>query len=226
VAQQYLPGSLQGQVFWQPGPLGWEGERRERLQQRRAAQLAAAAETALDRPDLLSSAPEDPLLERWLQRQAAAEGERLDQLRRRFWRDAPINRLDRVLVLEAHSLLWALDPLQAAREGEVVITLAASEERQRLEAQLQVLDALRRPRLLEVAPTEPAALTDALEQGLHFEWIAARQPFRRLDADQRRSWLELLTVLPAGPSLGLLNSQRPWAPGAASTVSSSSHERR
>jgi putative ATPase len=195
VAQQYLPGSLQGQVFWQPGHLGWEGERRERLQQRRAAQLAAAAETALDRPDLLSSAPQDPLLERWLQRQAAAEGERLDQLRRRFWQDAPIGRLDRVLVLEAHSLLWALDPLQAAREGEVVITLAAAEERQRLEAQLQVLDALRRPRLLEVAPEDPAGLVGALEAGIGFEWIAARQPFRRLGADQRRRWLQVLTAL-------------------------------
>jgi len=195
VAQHYLPGALQGQVFWQPGPLGWEGERRERLQERRAAQLAAAAETALDRPDLLSSAPQDPLLERWLQRQATAEGERLDQLRRRFWKDAPIGRLDRVLVLEAHSLLWALDPLQAAREGEVVITVAAAEERQRLEAQLQMLDALRRPRLLEVAPEDPAGLTHALEEGLRFEWIAARQPFRRLGADQRRSWLELITAL-------------------------------
>jgi putative ATPase len=202
VAQQYLPGSLQGQVFWQPGPLGWEGERRERLQQRRAAQLAAAAETALDRPDLLSSSPEDPLLERWLQRQAAAEGERLDQLRRRFWKDAPIGRLDRVLVLEAHSLLWALDPLQAAGEGEVVITVAAAEERQRLEAQLQVLDALQRPRLLEVAPEDPAGLTHALEEELRFEWIAARQPFRRLGTDQRQSWLERLTSLAAPGARG------------------------
>jgi putative ATPase len=210
VAQQYLPGALQGQVFWQPGPLGWEGERRERLQQRRAAQLAAAAETALDRPDLLSSAPEDPLLERWLQRQATAEGERLDQLRRRFWQDAPIHRLDRVLVLEAHSLLWALDPLQAAREGEVVITVAAAEERQRLEAQLQVLDALRRPRLLEVAPENPAGLKEALEPGMRFEWIAARQPFRRLEGDQRRVWLELITALavPGARGRGLFSSPR------------------
>ncbi len=202
VAQNYLPGALQGQVFWQPGPLGWEGDRRERLQERRAAQLAAAAETALDRPDLLSSAPQDPLLERWLQRQAAAEGERLDQLRRRFWKDAPIGRLDRVLVLEAHSLLWALDPLQAAPEGEVVITVAAAEERQRLEAQLQVLDALRRPRLLEVAPEDPAVLTHALEAELRFEWIAARQPFRRLGADRRRAWLEQLTTLAAPGARG------------------------
>ena len=202
VAQQYLPGSLQGQVFWQPGHLGWEGERRERLQQRRAAQLAAAAETALDRPDLLSSAPEDPLLERWLQRQAAAEGERLDQLRRRFWHDAPINRLDRVLVLEAHSLLWALDPLHGAREGEVVISVAGAEERQRLEAQLQVLDALRRPRLLEIALEDPAGLAAALEPGMAFEWIAARQPFRGVAADQRRAWLERITALAAPGAQG------------------------
>jgi putative ATPase len=100
-----------------------------------------------------------------------------------------------VLVLEAHSLLWALDPLQAAREGEVVITVAAAEERQRLEAQLQVLDALRRPRLLEVAPQDPAALVGAMEAGMGFEWIAARQPFRQLGADQRRSWLEVITAL-------------------------------
>jgi len=32
VAQQYLPGNLQGQVFWQPGELGWEGARRHLLQ--------------------------------------------------------------------------------------------------------------------------------------------------------------------------------------------------
>ena len=33
VAQQYLPTELQGQVFWQPSALGWEGRQRERLQQ-------------------------------------------------------------------------------------------------------------------------------------------------------------------------------------------------
>ncbi len=44
VEQQYLPTPLQGEVFWQPGQLGWEGERRERMADRRAAQLAAAAE--------------------------------------------------------------------------------------------------------------------------------------------------------------------------------------
>jgi putative ATPase len=84
----------------------------------------------------------------------------------------------------------------------VVITVAAAEHRQRLEAQLQVLDALQRPRLLEVAPEDPAGLTHALEEELRFEWIAARQPFRRLGADQRRSWLERLTSLAAPGARG------------------------
>ena len=234
VAQQYLPGALQGQVFWQPGRLGWEGQRRERLQQRRAAQLAAAAETALERPELLSSAPQDPLLERWLQRQAGAEGERLDQLRQRFWQGAPIGRLDRVLVLEAHSLLWALDPLQAASEGQVVISVPSGAERLRLEAQLQLLDALRRPRLLEGSGPTPAGLVAQLEEGLQFEWIAARQPLRGRGSRQVQAWLKLLTTLaapaaqgrwlfscprlgPAGSLLAQLSDRsRPQPSGAAS----------
>ncbi len=202
VAQQYLPQALQGEVFWQPGALGWEGGLRKRLQQRRAAQLAAAAETAADdRGDLLSSSPDDPLLNRWLQRQAGAEGERLDRLRRRFWEEAAIGRLDRVLVLEAHSLLWALDPLEAASEGEVVLATPSAAVLDRLQAQLQLLDQLRRPRLLAAAPEAPEPLQAQLEpwpkEEGRFEWIAARQPWRGCTAEQRRAWLELLTALAA-----------------------------
>ncbi|MBW4530149.1 MAG: AAA family ATPase [Aphanothece saxicola GSE-SYN-MK-01-06B] len=201
VAQQYLPQALQGEVFWQPGSMGWEGGLRKRLQQRRAAQLAAAAETAADdRGDLLSSSPDDPLLNRWLQRQAGAEGERLDRLRQRFWQDAAIGRLDRVLVVEAHSLLWALDPLEAASEGEVVLTTPSAAVLDRLQAQLQLLDQLRRPRLLAVAPDAPDQLQTQLAaphgEG-RFEWIAARQPWRPCSAEQRLAWLEQITALAA-----------------------------
>ena len=202
VAQQYLPQALQGEVFWQPGSLGWEGGLRKRLQQRRAAQLAAAAETAADdRGDLLSSSPDDPLLNRWLQRQAGAEGERLDRLRRRFWQDAAIGRLDRVLVVEAHSLLWALDPLEATSEGEVVLTTPSLAVLERLQAQLQLLDQLRRPRLLAVAPDAPDQLQAQLaappQAEGRFEWFAARQPWRNCSPPQRQAWLEQLTALAA-----------------------------
>ena len=202
VAQQYLPSALQGELFWQPGQLGWEGERRARMQQRRAAQLAAAAEQEAEQGTVLSGGPEDPVLARWLQRQLGSEGQRLDRLRQRLWQDTAPRRQDRVLILEARSLLWALDPLAACPEGGVVIQLAQGSDRQRLQAQLQVLDSLSQPQL--VAPQElqtqdqppsldrdqaqeqdadPAglqALGRQLETGHQFEWIVGRHPFRPL----------------------------------------------
>ena len=191
VAQQYLPNQLQGEVFWQPGALGWEGQRRERMQQRRAAQLAAAAENEAELGTVLSSGPEDPTLNRWLQRQLGAEGQRLDGLRQRLWHSAHWQRHDRVLILEARSLLWALDPLAATPEGGVVIQAASADDAERLTAQLQVLDSLRQPRLL-----------DQLETGERFEWIAARHPFRHCNAAELHQQLDALTAL-ASPTAEL-----------------------
>ena len=60
IAQNYLPDALQGEVFWTPSKQGWEGERRGRMLERRAAQLAVAAEAAQTHPLLLSSGPDLP----------------------------------------------------------------------------------------------------------------------------------------------------------------------
>ncbi len=219
VAQQYLPSALQGEIFWQPGSLGWEGERRQRLQQRRAAQLAAAAELAADQGDVLSSSPDDPQLERWLQRQAASEGERLDALRQRFWQDVSWQRTDRVLVLEGRSLLWALDPMAATPEGDVVITVTDADHLQRLKAQLQVLDALRQPQLLLVPSDRPEALTAQLEPttaGPRFDWVVSRQPWRGLQPEQVEAWIESLGArLSAGGQWRLLFSRPLLGPAAA-----------
>jgi putative ATPase len=203
VAQQYLPTSLQGQLFWQPGPLGWEGELRSRLQQRRAAQLAAAAETAADQAEVLSSSPEDPELQRWLARTAVAEGERLDQLRRRFWQGASWQRHGRVLVLGARSLLWALDPLEQSAEGQVVISVNCAADQQRLQAQLQVLDSLRQP------------LVCVGLEGVEgpFEHIAGRQIQPGSSSRQQRRWLAQVNALAApGAELRLLQSQAQLGP--------------
>jgi putative ATPase len=214
VAQQYLPGSLQGEVFWQPGGQGWEGEQRQRLHQRRAAQLAAAAETHLSGHDWLTSGPEDPQLERWLQRQAGAEGARLDCLRQRFWQGADWRRHQRVLLLEAQSLLWALDPLQATPEGGVVIAVADHQTRERLEAQLQVLDSLRRPRIAVIDPAQPEQLLSACGDE-RFEWIAARQPWRQQPPEVvARSWACLAELLAPGGQCRLLFSAPRLGPAA------------
>ncbi|MFO7628982.1 MAG: AAA family ATPase [Prochlorococcaceae cyanobacterium] len=216
VAQQYLPAALQGEVFWQPGALGWEGALRQRQRQRRAAQLAAAAETAFEQGEILSSSPEDGNLERWLQRQATSEGQRLDQLRRRLWQDVSWQRHDRVLVLEARSLLWALDPLQHTPEGGVVITVPDALVRERLQAQLELLDPLRQPQLLLCPSNRPDGLSAQLEQGQRFEWIASRQSLLGANEADLEAWLAALTALAApGAQLRLLFSTPELGPAAA-----------
>jgi len=195
VAQSYLPAPLQGQVFWQPGSLGWEGVIGAKLRLRRAAQLAAAAESSAEQIEIVSSSEADPLLLRWLQRQAVAEGERLDRLRQRFWQGASWQRHDRVLVLEARSLLWALDPLGATPEGGLVITVAEASERQRLGDQVQILEPLRQPQLLDVAPDQPEQLAALLEPGQRFEWVAARQPLLGGSPDSLRRWVQTITAI-------------------------------
>jgi putative ATPase len=213
VAQQYLPTSLQGQVFWQPGNQGWEGERRQQLQRRRAAQLAAAAEHDAELGEVLSSGPDDPALGLWLQRQLGAEGERLDMLRQRLWQGAPWQRHQRVLILEARSLLWALDPLEHCPEGGVVIQAASADDQRRLQAQLQVLDSIGRPQLML---NDLPALEQQLERGHRFEWLAGRHPFRQLEPEPRRQQLQALSRLAApGAQLRLLFSQPALGPAAA-----------
>jgi len=213
VAQQYLPAALQGQVFWQPGAAGWEGQRQALLRQRRAAQLAAVAEQQEELGPFLSSSPEDPLLQRWLARQAAAEGERLDLLRQRFWGDRHPGRLDRVLVLQARSLLWALDPIREASEGGVWIAVEHPEELERLEAQVQILDPLVRPQLMVVPPDRPQALGELLQPGGRFEWIVGRQPNLPTNPQE---WVATLSALAApGAHLRLLFSQPRIGPATA-----------
>ena len=195
VEQQYLPTALQGEVFWQPGQLGWEGERRERMAERRAAQLAAAAELAADQPLLLSSGPDRPGVDRWVQRQLGQEGERLQRLRERLWRDIPWTRRDRVLLLGMRSLIWALDPLRAAPEGGVTVLCDNEADRSRLAAQMDLLEPEHRPELL-------TGTLDTLPASQAFDWIGGRLAAADL---QGQNWTALLEAINqhAEPTTGL-----------------------
>ena len=209
VEQQYLPTSLQGEVFWQPGQLGWEGERRERMAERRAAQLAAAAELAADQPLLLSSGPDRPGVDRWVQRQLGQEGERLQRLRERLWREIPWTRRDRVLLLGMRSLIWALDPLRAAPEGGVTVLCDNEADRSRLEAQMDLLEPEHRPDLL-------TGDFNALPPSQAFDWIGGRLAAADL---QGQNWTALLEAINrhALPTTGLrlLVSRAEMGPASA-----------
>ncbi len=220
VAQQYLPSALQGEAFWSPSRQGWEGQRRERMLERRAAQLAASAEAVDEHPLLVSSGPEQPQLERWLQRQLSVDGERLQELRQKLWSDLCWQRTDRVLILGGRSLLWSLDPLGAVAEGGLTILCASSTEQRRLEAQLQLLDPLNHPAMLaddsdleRLSPDHQFEVVGGrLNQedlnGPDFETFWARVSFRSTSGAQLRLLLSEPQLGPAGGLLELLISEK------------------
>ena len=198
VAQAYLPAGLQGEVFWQPGRLGWEGARRGQLQRRRAAQMAAAAEWASEQGESLSSGPADPLFERWQRRQLAQEGERLQTLQQRFWAAIPLERQQRVLVLDCRSLLWALPALDGCPEGGTVLQVEEEGTAAVLRDQLGVLDDLTAPLVCALPGRTLAALPSRLPAGQRFERMVGRNvlapPVAMTPAD-REGWLLALDRL-------------------------------
>lgn len=169
VAQQYLPTEIQGEVFWNPSQQGWEGQRRLLMLDRRAAQLAAVFESSQENPLLISSGPERPQLERWVQRQLTQEGRRLEELLQKLWSGVVWQRHDRVLVF-GRSLLWSVTPLRAVPEGGVTLFVGSTNDVSRLSAQLNVLDPMHRPVLMP----ESSESLNKLPTNLNFEWVGGR----------------------------------------------------
>ena len=160
---------------------------------------------------LVSSGPEIPDLERWLQRQLSQDGERLQRLRERLWQGLAWQRTYRVLMLGGASLLWSLDPLAAVADGGLTILCSNQAEHERLMAQLQLLDPLQRPQLIVGDDTFAKLAPDH-----HFEVVAGR--LNRQDMGQRMT-TQLLQQLdqrcPAGSQIRLLLSDADLGPTEA-----------
>ncbi len=120
VEQQYLPGSLQGQVFYQPSNQGYEGDIQVRVNRRREAQLAALVEGITDSiPERLTLSPTDNRTEQWLQRTIGESGQRFGAMRDRLFQATQLQRHHLVLDLNARSGLITWEALRQVPEGGV-----------------------------------------------------------------------------------------------------------
>ena len=95
VLQQYLPLSLRGRSFYQPGELGWEGTRRAVLLERRRMQMAASLEA--DAPEVGVLAPGVASAD-WTRRAEGNLREELEQLRDLVLDALRPGRSDRILL--------------------------------------------------------------------------------------------------------------------------------
>jgi putative ATPase len=152
VAQQYLPGSLQGQVFYQPSDQGYEDRIRQQVARQREAQLAALVEGfGVALPEVLTFSPTDSASERWLQRTLSQTGERLAQVRDRLFALAQLQRHDLVLDLNAGSGLLTWEAIRQVPEGGVYARVEQATDAQALEEQAALLPQLIRPIVVQSA---------------------------------------------------------------------------
>ena len=158
VAQQYLPQTLQGKVFYQPGDQGYEAVAREQVLQRREAQLAAMLE-----PDPLSLAGLQPTAgpraqNRWLQRTLSSVGEALGKTRNRLFALARVQRHDLILDINAGTGLLTWEALRRAPVGGIYALTSNEQSAKALRQQAQSLDALSSPVILSGAISQLESL--------------------------------------------------------------------
>lgn len=125
VAQQYLPDSLKKRVFYAPGDLGVEGERKAAVLARREAQLALGG-SDLDVEDADSGtvwSREGDLRARWKARAEGHAAERLVLARTSMFDRTALPRSGRILVLDARRGFHTLEALRRAPEGTVAAVL-------------------------------------------------------------------------------------------------------
>ena len=149
IEQQYLPSSLQGQVFYQPSDQGAEATIKLQVERRREAQLAAMVSgVVIELPEILTFSPTDTKSDRWLQRTIGQSGERLATIRDRLFSKLSLQRHHVVLNLNAATGLFTWEALRSVPEGGVYAMTYQESEAIALQEQAASLPELLRPIVL------------------------------------------------------------------------------
>ena len=182
VAQQYLPTSLQGQIFYQPSDQGHEGSIQRQVARRREAQLAALVESNAERslPEALSYGTIDQQQDRWLQRATGVLGKQLGEVRDRIFTALNPQRHHLLLDLNASTGLLTWEAIRRVPEGGIYSCVHTSQARSALVEQSALLDELSRPTVVTVQDSnwvkaiEHNAAENNIEKSLLFDGIVGR----------------------------------------------------
>jgi putative ATPase len=187
VAQQYLPSSLQGKVFYQPGKLGYEKQIHDQVIERREEQLESSAPEAF--VENLTYSPGDKERQRWLSRTTSERGSMLQKIRNDLFADLRFKRSDRVLVVNAGHGLLLWEAFRRTPEGLVVAQVNKEEQFEHIQHYAKGLESLEQPIVKKESLKQVLA---SLEEGLQFEKIIGRNLLSHLDED--KALLDLLSI--------------------------------
>ena len=187
VAQQYLPQSLQGRVFYQPGQQGYEASIQAQVARRREEQLAAMLEPETSLGGLLETlGAGPPAANRWLQRTLGNAGRQLGHIRERVFALAQLERHELVLDLKAGSGLLTWEATRRANAGGVYALTGNPAEAQALTQQAHNLDSLERPVILTGSVSDlPRLIADQIKTpdatANLFDLVIGRNLFTRVE---------------------------------------------
>lgn len=179
VAQQYLPSSLQGQVFYNPSDRGYEAQIQTQVAQRREAQLAAIVEgTGMTFSETLTFSPTDSQQERWLQRTLGQVGEQLAYVRDRLFALANLQRHHLVLDLNAGSGLLTWEAIRRVPEGGVYACVQQGVDAKALIEQSKALPDLMRPIVIQAELPQLLSRLQEHTPDIQFDCLLGRNVFR------------------------------------------------
>jgi len=209
VAQQYLPESLQGRVFYQPSDQGYEASIKEQVARRREAQLAAMLEeehspvTILEERSFEQKGLASPARDRWLQRSLSNVGDQLAALRDRVMATARIERHSLVLDLNAGTGLLTWEAVRRAPVGGVWALAADERTAEALRQQITHLEAFSRPVVLSGALEDLPQLVTARGGGeIQFDVMIGRNALTR-HPHKAATAQAIVTLLSKGGRLAL-----------------------
>jgi putative ATPase len=204
VAQQYLPESLQGKLFYEPSEQGYERQIREQVARQREAQLAAMVQESDDwklesGTEALTTGPKNRGREMWLQRVTESAGRSLGRQRDRLFELAQLQRHHLVLDLNAASGLLTWEAVRRTPEGRVWALAWDPESGEALREQAERLPELERPVILIGQPQELEHLmTLRGEEEIRFDRVLARNPLPEHELERAQFDAVAAHLLPEG----------------------------
>jgi putative ATPase len=203
VAQQYLPASLQGQVFYQPSAQGREKEISTQVSRRREAQLAVLMEGSAIAPlEILTYGSSDRASERWLQRTLSQVGTQLANIRERIFNLVQLQRHNLVLDINAGTGLLTWEAIRQAPEGGVYACVRTTTDAKALQEQAAALPELMRPVILTALISQLPGMLADLAPNVEFDCIIGRNALMS-KSDKLLAAQNLAQLIPARGKLVL-----------------------
>ena len=189
VAQQYLPSSLKGKVFYTPSNVGYEGEIAKELSRRREVQLEAQLDTEESTGEILTFSPDDKSKNAWFRRTAGEKNTVLSTIRDELFANAKLLRHHKVLIPGNDKGLLAWEASRCTPEGGVYVLMEKAEDLDYFANYPSVLSEVERP-----VAIHGTLESFAREHSMLFDFIIGRNTATRA-LDKREHFVRLRSLL-------------------------------